>query len=248
MTTTRRRLLILLLAFSLPAAAGADENIQEIRRHFTLDGPDKAVLYEVTEIIRLSDTFDENTLLVHDRDHGQFLMEARTQYSDQIVTYAITDVKRKAFVRSSFRTPFTSRTRVETLQEARRSPQVMSAPAIVTVTTNGGDWASIGTDLNEWSTLRRLRHQIRPTTDPFILEALERMRGSVLALPFGSTFYTMVAIYVLYDAKDPVTVSVRQHDQPPACDFDKSFGYPCSEAQLAMIKKLAEEGSSRTRY
>lgn len=134
------------------------------------------------------------------------------------------------------------------MAEAEGNEKLVSTPVFVTITTNGGEWSIVSTDLDEWARVRQLRHEIRPTMDFFLLEAIERMRGAVFAIPGGDIFFMQVAQYVVYDTRDAPRLAVQQENQPPACDFDKSFGYPCSAAQLEKIRKRAEEGKPLDRY
>lgn len=233
---------------ALTLHADSASAVQETRRHFTLALPNGGVIYEATEIIQIGDEDEANIIIVDDVDGGRFILERTKSYPNHTVSYAILDAKRKAFVRTSWTTPFTSKTRLETLAEAKRTPSLRQVPAVVTVATNGGEWTSLDPDLGEWSTLRHLRHQIRPTVDFSLLEAMERMRGAIFAIPSGDIFSRLVANYVLYESRDEQKLAVKEHDEPPACDFDKSFGYPCSEKQLSRIKERAAKGETRTRY
>ena len=169
-------------------------------------------------------------------------------FADQEVSHTISDVKKKEFVRSSFRMPFSAKTRKETLAESAQNPNLKMMPVLITVTTNGGEWRSVDAGAGEWQSLRDLRYSVRATVPFHLLEAIERMRGSVFATPVGSVFYSLVGKYVVYQTADDAKLELEELRSPPDCDFDNSFGYPCSEVQKKRVKAAADSGETLTRY
>ena len=61
-------------------------------------------------------------------------------------------------------------------------------------------------------------------------------------------YFDLIGQLVLYEPQDEPQLRLEQVEQPPACDFDDSFGYPCSEAQLKRIKKAQESGKPLSSY
>lgn len=242
---------LLFLAFFAVMTRGADVPAKpvEYRQHTILRSPeDKSLHFEVTEIVRVTDDMDENELLVNDTQHGQFILTRRTTFADQEVSHTISDVKKKEFVRSSFKMPFSAKTRKETMAESAQNPDLKMLPALITVTTNGGEWRSVDAGAGEWQRLRDLRYSVRQTVPFHLLEAIERMRGSVFATPIGSVFYSLVGKYVVYQTADDAKLELEAVPAPPDCNFDESFGYPCSEAQTRRVKAAADSGETLTRY
>jgi hypothetical protein len=144
--------------------------------------------------------------------------------------------------------PFTAKTRVGTLRESDQNRNLKMISALLTVTTNGGEWRGADSDTKEWQRLREVRHLIRPTISFYLLEGIERMRGAIFGTVAGNAYYGMVAQYALYDTADDFKLDLEELPHPPDCAFDKSFGYPCSEAQLTRIRKANESGKVLDHY
>ena len=215
----------------------------EFRTRFDVVAPDKRVQYEVTEVIRLSDTDESNTVLVRDTATGdRFVLQRLKSYAEQTSSWKISDPKGEAFVRASFPLPFTKRTRKEALQEARENPLLSTLPTVLTIETNGGSWSGLDMSWDEWSELRKLRHEIRGVTSFYLLEGIERMRDSVFAQPAAQGFYQLVGRFVIYDTANKEDAGLQSVRVMPNCDFDKSFGMPCTESQQKRLKKAREQG------
>ena len=253
MTSTRA---VLCLGFSLLAlsASGEEPNTREFRQHYSLQTPDGSAIYDITKIVRLTsaaqgDRHQEAIYLMLDSGHGPLVLTLARSYTDQTSTYTIADTKGRTYVRATFALPFTAKTRQETNEEAKQNPELYDVPAYVTISTNGGEWTSLSTDADEWSTLRRLRHQMRPTVDAYLLEGIERMRGTFFSTEDGSLFHEVVGQYLVYDTTggEPKS-SLKKVDAAPDCAFDKSFGYECTDTQLERIRKAAESGTPRAIY
>ena len=171
-------------------------------------------------------------------------------FETQTVQHRISDLKDRAFFQLSYKMPFTSRTRLETLAEARLTPGLLSpASTLLKLETNGGTWEGFEAD---WKSnpaqLRELRHGIRSTLNSFILEAIERGRGLLFSTMEGNTFFSILGRYAVYGTNltddagaDPDPVP--SHAATPNCEFDNAFGFPCSEKQKAFLKKAADEGT-----
>jgi hypothetical protein len=74
------------------------------------------------------------------------------------------------------------------------------------------------------------------------------MRGAVFAWIPGQTYYAALARYVVYQTSDEANLELEQVHTEPSCDFDKSFGYPCSKEQQARVKQAADAGKLLPSY
>jgi hypothetical protein len=216
-----------------------------VRQHYVLRGAGDTVLYEFTVIRRYTELKHDEVLLVRDPGHGDVIFESIQSWVEQQTMYRISDVRKRTFLQASFNSPFTSKTLRDTLEEAINNPVLGEVPRLITLTTNGGEWKTVETNLPEQSTLRQLRHDIRPSIDFFLLEAIERMRGALFQLPDGQLYFALLANYVIYDTSGEAEMAAPPEPQPPACDFDKSFGYPCSTEQLTRIRNAPDPSKLR---
>jgi hypothetical protein len=221
----------------------------EWRRHFVLrDSKAATVHYEVTEVVRLTDDSDSNHLLVNDTEHGQYILERRAEWADKEASYTIRDLSGRAYVKAAFKvTQFAAKTRDGMLREAAEQPDLKFLPTLLTLTTNGGEWRSVDTDARDWERLRQMRHSVRRTVPADLLEAIERMRGTIFATSEGSIFYDIVGEYLVYQNGDE-GLQLEQVRTAPNCDFDKSFGHPCSERQQKKVEAAAEKGERLEHY
>jgi hypothetical protein len=243
--------LISIVSFEIFASAPAKtlpKPVSERREHYVLRDAGGSVPYEITEISMLADDLHQNFVLVRDPDHGSFLLIRRSSYAEGEVSYALTDVRQKDYIRTSFAMPTAGKTFAEALAEGKRHPELLMVPVILKLATNGGEWADVSTEWEEWSKLRALRHSVRQTVPFYLLEALERMRGAVLTVSAGQYFYNLIGRLVLYDTQEEPQLRLQKVEQAPACDFDKSLGYPCSAAQLKRIKTAQDSGKPLSSY
>jgi hypothetical protein len=234
-----------------PSTLMADEKRPaDVRRHFQVIGPSDDILYEATEIVRLSDDTDAMFMLIRDTGHGDFVMRRIWTFENQAVVTRISDLKDRTFVQTTATMPFQSKTRLETLAEARRNPRHTDVPVVFKMETNGGRWDAVETDLQETTVLRRIRHDLRQTIDFFLLEAIERMRGSFLGVAEGEVYFPMLARYAIYDvdSEDTEKAGIKTRDAMPNCSFDQSFGFPCSEKQKERADKAIKSGKPVPRY
>lgn len=230
----------------------------EYRRHFRVIDREQEQLYEATLIARISEEKDENYLLIHDEGHGEFIIRKVWTFENQQSVSRMTDIKNRSFIQASYIFQLSSKTRSDTHAEARRNPLLMDVPAILTLETNGGRWEGLDRDWNDAARLRQLRHQVRQTVDFSLLEATERMRGTLFAIDSdASFFYATVCKYVVYgtsrdetteDDEGSSSSGMKALDIAPNCDFDKQFGFPCSAKQLERVKKAAAEQKPLPRY
>ena len=242
-----RRAMYLAFAVLIGVTPPANADV-ETRTRLNVVSADKRVQYEMVEVIRVGDTEEANVVLVRDTATGdRFVLQRLKSYTNRISTWKISDPKGESSIQASFALPFTKTTRREALQEARDNPLLMTLPTVVTIETNGGTWSNLHTAWDEWSELRQLRHDIRRATSFYILEGIERMRDSVFPQPAAQGFYHIVGRFVIYDT-DKEDAGLQSVRAMPNCDFDRSFGWPCTEAQQKRIRKARESGQIPERY
>lgn len=140
----------------------------------------------------------------------------------------------------------TSRTRLETLTEARANPLPEGVRTIIRLETNGGIWEELESDGDPLIQLRSLRQSIRASLDRFLLEAIERGRGLLFSTIEASTFYLQLRSFVVYDTRD-AEGAIDDDLMPvrgaaPDCAFDAAFGYACSAKQKERVAKAAKDG------
>jgi hypothetical protein len=246
-------LLLVLLTTVVVMNGNADQKIAQTpdtRHHFEVfDEEQDNVVYDVTEIIKSSEQSSESNVLVRDAGLGEFVIQRIRSFKEQTITYRINDVKNRTFIEASAKMPFAAKTRQETLQEGRQT-NLGDLPAIVTIETNGGRWDSVESEWEDRAALRQFRHRLRQSVDSFLLEAIERMRGTPLT-SVVDTFYSLIGQLVIYgppggDAAVPPFVKVREVD--PDCAFDAHFGFPCSAKQLERVTKAAKTGKTLPQY
>ena len=236
--------LFVLLGVVSPAKADV-----EVRTRVDVVSADKRVHYEMVELIRIGDTEESNVVLVRDTATGdRYILHRLKSYTNRTSTWKISDTKGESLVQASFPLPFTKTTRREAMQEARDNPVLATLPTILTIETNGGTWSNLHTAWDEWAELRKLRHDIRRATSFYILEGIERMRDSVFAQPAAQGFYQLVGRFVVYDTTDKEDAGLQSIRAMPNCDFDRSFGWPCTEGQQKRIRKARESGQMPERY
>lgn len=240
--------LLILFCASFTSVSGYCQDT-EIRIHTNIVGTGNGVQYEITEVIRLRETEDSNSLLVRDAVTGdRFVLEKATDYKERTSSWKIRDVKGDAFIETRFTLPYAAQTRKGALAEARENPMLSQLPTVMTVETNGGSWAGVHTNWDDWAELRKLRHEIRQVMSFYLLEGIERMRDSVFSQTAGQAFYGIVARFVLYDVDEQQDAKLKTVHAKPDCDFDSSFGMPCTEAQLKRLRKAAERNETPQRY
>jgi hypothetical protein len=221
----------------------------EFRHHFLLrHATDKAEHYRATYISRIANEKYQGILLVNDLQHGKLILEHLSTFDDHKVTYSISDVKREDVVSLSFKTPDTAKTFDEWRREHRVHPELKNTAVLLTITTNGGEWTTSESEWKEWGRARELRYAIRRTLSPFLLEAIERMRGTIFASDDGRPYFEIIGRFLVYEDKDEEPPALEEVTLDAACDFDESFGYPCSTEQLKRIKDRAAAGKPLVHY
>jgi len=255
----RSTLLALLLTAICATSIGAETSqspVTEFRRHFRLVDRDKAPYYEATVVVRTSEEKDEKYVLIRDEGHGDFILSGVWTFGDQRSISRLSDVKGRTYLQATYQYALTSKKRTDSLAEGQANPALLDVPAIFTLETNGGRWEGLHRDWDSAARLRDFRRQVRQTVDFSLLEAIERMRNTMFSTEEGSFFHAMVCKFALYelgmendDGNGEATSAAAQEEaSAPDCDFDKRFGFPCTEKQLARVRKAADEQRLLDRY
>jgi hypothetical protein len=253
--TAMKPLLVRLIASTLVTVATISALAEDtaprsavIRRHFELNDKAGSAYYYVTTVRELSEVRQHVRLLVRDARFGDYILSWLRSFTDQTTVISIADLSGKAYVRITYKWPFTSKTVTDTLAEAKRHPELMDAPTIVTLDTNGGRWEAVETEWRGTERRRELRTQVRQSMNPTLLEAIERMRGTALPVSDFKDFAALATTFVLHGTAGEVQEGLLENSLHPDCDFDKSFGLPCTDKELARIKKADEEHRPITDY
>jgi hypothetical protein len=239
---------IVITANVLRAADTPPRREVTVRHHVELNDKRGMLYYKATIVDELSDERSRTRILVRDLPFGDYVLSRVRSFADQTTVISIADVQDKSFVRVTYKWPFTSKTRDETLAEARRHPELMDAPTIVTLETNGGKWEAVETEWRSFERRRELQTQVRQSMNTTLLEGIERMRGMVFPADDFKVFADLITTYVLHGTAGEVQQGLIATPAHPDCTFDKSFGVPCSDKQLAHIQKADEEHRPITDY
>jgi hypothetical protein len=223
----------------------------ERREHFQVSTKAGDLLYHGTVITRISEKLDEKIVLVRDEGFMDLIFRQTSDYETQTDMQRVSDVAGRAFVQHSWRNHLTATTRTDALAEVRENEALLMAPVIVNIETNGGKWEDMEANADDIVAQRRLRHEQRITMSQSLLEALERMRGTFFATRPGQTFLTLLVRHLLYEGDREMhreSSAVVVSNAAPHCDFDKAFGFACTDAQLKRIARAEKDGKLLTSY
>lgn len=242
------RVMPLVLAAASISAQDAKPATSEFRRHFELVDKQGAQYYVATSINERSPELARARVLLRDVNYGDLVLSWIRSYKEQTTVLSITDREGKAYVRFRFKWPYTSKTQEETIREAHRHPELQAAPVIGIVETNGGKWEGVETDWKGVQRERELRTEVRRSMDFSLLEGIERMRSMALDIPDIKSIANMITTYIVHGAEGEISISLVDSTLAPDCDFDKSFGLPCTDRQLERIKKAQAEHRQLEEY
>lgn len=245
--------LLIILALAATHAVAEPQppaEVREHRSHFEIVAQEGPVLYQFTEVSRTSDTLSEEYVLVRDVEHGDFVLRQRWSFGDQVMTRRLSDLEDRVFVQLTMQSPFTSKTRKETLAESRRHPSIKMTPAIIKLETNGGRWDAVETEWEDAVALRQFRYRLRASVDGFLLEAVERLKGMPIDTTAIGAFFDILGHLIVYGppSAEPAAAGTKRQTAAPDCAFDAHFGFPCSAKQLDRIKKAAASGTTMPFY
>ncbi len=222
----------------------------EMRRHQQVRTKDGTVLYTVTSIHRFAEKEAETIILVRDDAFIDLIFRGVISFEKQFVFHRLSDVRNETYVQRSYRSGLGAKTWSELRKLMHEQESARQAKVVLKIESNGGEWESSEED-RENSVLRRERvHNVRNSMTPSLLEVIERMRGTLFGTEAGNEIYIALAFELLYDVNEEAATStnVSLTDESPDCAFDKSFGYPCTESQLARIKQAAQDAKPLRAY
>lgn len=219
------------------------------RTHMTLNDA-RGIAYVLSEVHNVADAGDTQLLLVLDRSTGQrFIMTRRYDIENHRSVMQIGDVAGKKYVRLWYALPSAAKNRSELVAELRANPSLFDvADPVVTLETPGFSFTANASDFKKTGPHGRWLSDLRESLDPAFLEGLERMRAALFASEPGSTFYLTLGKYLFHGDCEPSGGNATIAFESPDCDFDKSFGSPCSDRQLELIAKAKDGSRVLTKY
>lgn len=227
--------LTLVAALAGQGSANAPERSKEFRRHFVAVTKKGTSLYQLTVITELRKDEARHFVLIEDAQGNDYLLSHVWDYSRQESQYELRDLRRKVFVRATHSYPYKSRTREETIAEAKAHPE-LAKDLSLTIETPGTIRTAKESEWRDPEAAREWRSEIRESLDPAFLEALERMRGGLFhGEPIMDTFCSIVIQFVLHGANCESTELLELRPATPDCLFDASFGYACSDRQKERV-------------
>jgi hypothetical protein len=232
---------VLLLALPL----GGEEPTREMRRHWVFTGRSDQKLYTLTQIIRFDEARNVVRVVVEETGGASLLLTETRSLRDQTLEREIRDVKRKAFVRARTQLPFPAAApgRADDYASYRGASEASS----FTLETDGATASGTAAEWKDPDRGRDLRSELRRSLDPLFLEELERMRGGLIARDELAPFCHELLAFVLH-GEACGRVSGKLSPAPADCAFDRSFGYPCSDAQKEKIERAAAEHRTLESY
>ena len=245
-----------LLAFYLPAAAiGESPNTRapfERRAHSGLESHDRLRLYDVTVVTRTTESDDQTLWLVQDVLNGdRFILTKTLDFTSQELRYQIAFLGSKSAITAFFLLPFHARTRSDTLKAFHEmTPETFSKVDTEWTVDSGGfkitahesEWKNNSLRGREWTS------ELRRVASPLLLEAIERMSGTLFATVELRGFAEAIAGHMLHRVNCSETIGVSVVRLEPDCDFDAAFGYDCSTQQKRLIQTARSENKPVTTY
>lgn len=139
----------------------------------------------------------------------------------------------------------------ETATDMEQHPEMFdSVDPIVTVETPSFMHSDHYSKLRREKDAAEWFSTLRETLDPHFLESIERLRfgffGNVES--GGAMFYNGAGQWLLHGICDEQPQTLARVGVPPDCAFDKSFGHPCSDEQLATVEQAATDGVPLDHY
>jgi hypothetical protein len=246
-------LLITTGALELPA----EEKVTESRRHFTISRADGVPLGRATVVHRSAPTWHRSVVLFRASTGDELVLENPTDYEAKTMAWTIRNVKGDAWITARVVLPFSGTTEAEALAEFQNTETrifELMRPELE-FETNAGSWK--GSEA-EWAGDARLEitKQLRMGTPFDLLETIERSVDSAfvnlsdVGLDVADEITheePLILQYLLYRPRCGRDASKAEFAVPD-CDYDESFGFPCSEKQLARVKTAKETREVPERY
>jgi hypothetical protein len=204
-----------------------------------------------TEIRSLSEKSDNIRLIVENAEGKMFLFSYDRDYVKQTTSHTIREVGSQEYLRLKFQSVWTATTRSGTLEEAAKHPELMEKTDLSFEFATAGDGILAGGNFGLWNdvqTQREWRTRLRSMLAPQFLEELEIMwANGFFASAFGTSYAEPVR-FVVYRPDCGGSENLRVEPAPPDCDFDKKFGFRCSDKQKARAEKALAAKPPSTRF
>jgi hypothetical protein len=212
----------------------------ETRTHHVLTDETGKKIGDATRVLRTSLAIDREYLLYRAVDGDQLVLEEVMSYMTQSTENAIRNIKGDARVAVRYKLPFTGKTRDEIFAEARRNPELWSTnPEQAEIITNGGSFRITDDEFNSPAGLKKRLRQVVPFD---LLETIERATSTVLATEFATIVRLQIVDLLVYRSQCAGQAPAVAQSIPD-CDFDRQFGFPCSEKQAARVKKARQDAA-----
>lgn len=224
------------------AAGGGDVGaITESRTHLVFTDKAGKKLGEATRVLRETLAVDRDSLLYRSADGDPLVLEEVLSYATRSTENSIRNVKGDARVTVRYKMPFTGRTRDEVLAEARQHPELWGTNSEqAEIITNGGSFRISDDEFTAPAELRKKLRQVIPFD---LLETIERTTSTLFSTEAAMILRLQIVDLVVYRSQcgaEPATVT----QSVPDCDFDKQFGFPCSDKQLARVRQARQDNST----
>lgn len=228
-----------------PVAEPGASSPPEIRRHLTAVSPGGVDDFGITQIQRLSEKDDLTIALIRTVTGDELVAKHEWNYETQVAYTEIRDIRSNEFLRVTSKYTYATKTRTATLEQVSKSPQTMTPDVPFEITGPGTSRLSgIESHWRDPATAREWRSRVRQMISPMFLEELEIVDSSGLfSEPALPALHETLMQYVLYRTSCDSMANLHVDPAVPNCDFDKSFGYPCSEVQE---KRVSAAKAART--
>jgi hypothetical protein len=231
-------------ALVVVSSAWGQAPVRETRRHWeVVSRSGKTVYYTVTELNRFSETEDRTVYLVEDTKGNRYEMSSTMSYWKQENEKLIRDLRRKTFIRQTYRYPLKAKTRSETIAEARRTGASARHDPTVVVETESTSREATQSQWMDDENARLWRSELRTMTDPTLLDALEGMRAILFSQLNLQVLCQQLVMRFLYGDSCTKASIASVKVAMPDCFFDTRFGYPCSPSQKVRVAEAAREST-----
>lgn len=235
----------------------AEEKVIESRKHFTISRADGVPLGRATAVYRSAPTWFRSVVLFRAAIGDELVLEDMSDYKAKTLEWTIRNMKGDAWITARVALPFSGTTAAEAyaeFQDTQAQIFKLMRPELE-FETNAGSWKGSETD---WAGDARLEitKQLRMGTSFDLLETIERSVDSAfvnlgeVGLDLDDDLARdepLILQYLLYRPRCGQNASKAEFAVPD-CDYDESFGFPCSEKQLARVKTAKETGETPERY
>lgn len=238
----RKKMLVLfsfLAATSLAASSEAAEN--EMRTHYVVADRNRLPVYRATVITTSDENAGVETCLLSDVSGERVRIDIRRNHVSHLLI-AEYSVNNAPPVKVKVDLPFKSMTRSGNAHEYNTQPELREKEIPFTIESNG---KMLKTAEREWKSgpnKANVRAQAKSLVGTHLAATMTKLR-SVLAFPplaGACSTLSFVTDGVKCAGSTALSIAVVQ----PDCDFDATFGFPCSAAQAQRANSHRRRGSN----